>query len=67
MAMDREMLSNLKGGLGLASRLVGRSFDEVTKAIGKGEEGADGGETGLYFVSGHPVASSTSSSVSPRY
>lgn len=57
MAMDREMLSNLKGGLGLASRLVGRSFDEVTKAIGKGEEGADGGETGLYFVSGHPVMS----------
>lgn len=57
MAMDREMLSNLKGGLGLAGRLVGRSFDEVTKAIGKGEEGADGGETGLYFVSGHPVMS----------
>ena len=55
MAMDRDMLSNLKGGLGLAGRLVGRSFDEVTKAIGKGEEGADGGETGLYFVSGHPV------------
>jgi tetratricopeptide (TPR) repeat protein len=57
MAMDRDMLNNLKGGLGLASRLVGRSFDEVTKAIGKGEEGADGGETGLYFVSGHPVMS----------
>jgi len=51
------MLNNLKGGLGLASRLVGRSFDEVTKAIGKGEEGTDGGETGLYFVSGHPVMS----------
>lgn len=51
------MLSNLKGGLGLASRLVGRSFDEVTKAIGKGEEGTDGGETGLYFVSGHPAMS----------
>lgn len=49
------MLNNLKGGLGLASRLMGRSFDEVTKAIGKGEEGVDGGETGLYFVSGHPV------------
>lgn len=57
MAMDRDMLSNLKGGLGLASRLVGRSFDEVTKAIGKGEEGADGGETGLYFVAGLPVMS----------
>jgi tetratricopeptide (TPR) repeat protein len=57
MAMDREMLSNLKGGLGLAGRLMGRSFDEVTKAIGKGEEGSDGGETGLYFVSGHPVMS----------
>ena len=51
------MLNNLKGGLGLASRLVGRSFQDVTKAIGKGEEGADGGETGLYFVSGHPVMS----------
>jgi tetratricopeptide (TPR) repeat protein len=51
------MLNNLKGGLGLAGRLVGRSFDEVTKAIGKGEEGTDGGETGLYFVSGHPVMS----------
>lgn len=51
------MFNNLKGGLGLASRLVGRSFDEVTKAIGKGEEGTDGGETGLYFVSGHPVMS----------
>lgn len=57
MAVDRDMLSNLKGGLGLAGRLMGRSFDEVTKAIGKGEEGADGGETGLYFVSGHPVMS----------
>jgi tetratricopeptide (TPR) repeat protein len=57
MAVDRDMLNNLKGGLGLASRLVGRSFDEVTKAIGKGEEGAEGGETGLYFVSGHPVMS----------
>lgn len=57
MAMDREMLNNLKGGLGLAGRLVGRSFDEVAKAIGKGEEGTDGGETGLYFVSGHPVMS----------
>lgn len=55
--MDRDMLNNLKGGLGLAGRLVGRSFDEVTKAIGKGEEGTDGGETGLYFVSGHPVMS----------
>ncbi|MCA9775332.1 MAG: FHA domain-containing protein [Candidatus Eremiobacteraeota bacterium] len=55
--MDRDMLNNLRGGLGLASRLVGRSFDEVTKAIGKGEEGTDGGETGLYFVSGHPVMS----------
>ncbi len=55
MAVDRDMLNNLKGGLGLASRLVGRSFDEVTRAIGKGEEGADGGETGLYFVSGHPA------------
>ena len=51
------MLNNLRGGLGLAGRLVGRSFDEVTKAIGKGEEGPDGGETGLYFVSGHPVMS----------
>ena len=51
------MLNNLKGGLGLASRLVGRSFDEVTKAIGKGEEGTDGGESGLYFVSGHPIMS----------
>lgn len=51
------MFNNLKGGLGLASRLVGRSFDEVTKAIGKGEEGTDGGETGLYFVSGHPAMS----------
>lgn len=51
------MLNNLKGGLGLASRLMGRSFDEVTRAIGKGEEGADGGETGLYFASGHPVMS----------
>lgn len=57
MAMDRDMLNNLKGGLGLAGRLVGRSFDEVTKAIGKGEEGADGGETGIYFVSGHPAMS----------
>lgn len=55
--MDRDMLSNLKGGLGLAGRLMGRSFDEVTKAIGKGEEGADGGDSGLYFVSGHPVMS----------
>ena len=55
--MDKDMLNNLRGGLGLASRLVGRSFDEVTKAIGKGEEGTDGGETGLYFVSGHPVMS----------
>lgn len=53
--MDRDMFNNLKGGLGLAGRLVGRSFDEVTKAIGKGEDGADGGETGLYFVSGHPA------------
>lgn len=55
MAVDRDMLNNLKGGLGLAGRLMGRSFDEVTKAIGKGEEGSDGGETGLYFVSGHPA------------
>ncbi len=55
--MDRDMLSNIKGGLGLAGRLVGRSFDEVTKAIGKGEEGVDGGETGLYFASGYPVMS----------
>jgi len=55
--VDKDMLNNLRGGLGLASRLVGRSFDEVTKAIGKGEEGTDGGETGLYFVSGHPVMS----------
>ena len=55
--MDKDMINNIKGGLGLASRLVGRSFDEVTKAIGKGEEGADGGETGLYFTSGHPVMS----------
>lgn len=55
--MDRDMFNNLKGGLGLAGRLVGRSFDEVTKAIGKGEDGVDGGETGLYFVSGHPVMS----------
>lgn len=55
--MDRDMFNNLKGGLGLASRLMGRSFDEVTKAIGKGEEGADGGETGLYFVSGNPSMS----------
>lgn len=51
------MLNNLKGGLGLAGRLMGRSFDEVTKAIGKGEEGAEGGETGLYFASGHPIMS----------
>lgn len=55
--MDRELFNNLRGGLGLASRLMGRSFDEVTKAIGKGEEGAEGGETGLYFASGHPVMS----------
>ncbi len=55
--MDRDMLNNIKGGLGLAGRLVGRSFDEVTKAIGKGEEGAEGGESGLYFAAGHPVMS----------
>lgn len=55
--MDRELFNNLRGGLGLAGRLMGRSFDEVTKAIGKGEEGTEGGETGLYFASGHPVMS----------
>lgn len=57
MAVDRDMLSNLKGGLGLASKLVGRSFDEVTKAIGKGDDGDDVGHTGLYYASGHPTMS----------
>lgn len=57
MAVDRDMLNNLKGGLGLAGRLVGRSFDEVTKVIKKGDDDDHGGETGLYYVSGHPTMS----------
>lgn len=47
--MDKDVLNSLKGGFGLAGKLVSRGVDEVSRAIKKDETGV-ARATGLYFV-----------------
>lgn len=44
-----EMLGTLKGGLGLAGKLVGKSVDEMSKALKPKDGDSETFETGLYF------------------
>ncbi len=44
-----EMLGTLRGGLGLAGKLVGKSVDEMSKALKPKDGESETFETGLYF------------------
>lgn len=57
--MEKEVLKALTGSLGLAGKLVGRSVDEVAKAVKKSDDPVDLWETGLYHLAspaGSPLA-----------
>lgn len=56
--IEKEILKALGGGLGLAGKLVGRSVDEVTRAVkGSGDDGPALAATGLFHAVTEPGSS----------
>ncbi|GMU53599.1 MAG: hypothetical protein AMXMBFR33_27450 [Candidatus Xenobia bacterium] len=48
-----EMLGTLRGGLGLAGKLMGKGVDEMSKALKSKDDGSETLESGLYFQPDH--------------
>lgn len=44
-----EMLGTLRGGLGLAGKLMGKGVDEMSRALKSKDDGSETLESGLYF------------------
>ncbi|MEW6280992.1 MAG: tetratricopeptide repeat protein, partial [Candidatus Eremiobacterota bacterium] len=47
-----EIMGTLKGGLGIAGKLMGKGVDEVARALKPKDDGSDLFDTGLYFQPG---------------